>query len=361
VKKRKQRPHELQCPKIEAEIEHSTRESKFQQCREHTSKNKGSLRIFHQNIHSFRNKRTNLEVLLNNNLPAIDVLGFTDWLLEEEISCYILPNYSLISKYCRNGRKNGGSCIYVKTNIIAKPMTNFEYLNVGEHFEASIVKLVNFKIVIICIYRNPNSDIQILLDNLEIILEYLDNKNDQVIIIRDLNINFLKDNSDKKKLEMLLNMFGLQAVINIPPRIYNETKSAIDRIILNTELWDFKTEVLETTLSDHCGQTLQFDHDLFQRKNFKQTKTVYKYIRVTNEESIKYLNYLLSAEEWDNVYHQHNTDTAQEEFIQTFSYYFDTAVPIRKVNINKQRKNQWITPGICKSSKKLKFLSRCTK
>jgi hypothetical protein len=27
----------------------------------------------------------------------------------------------------------------------------------------------------------------------------------------------------------------------------------------------------------------------------------------------------------------------------------------------KERKNQWITPGICKSSEKLKLLSRCIK
>jgi hypothetical protein len=31
------------------------------------------------------------------------------------------------------------------------------------------------------------------------------------------------------------------------------------------------------------------------------------------------------------------------------------------VNINKQIKNQWITPEICKSSERLKFLSRYIK
>jgi hypothetical protein len=31
------------------------------------------------------------------------------------------------------------------------------------------------------------------------------------------------------------------------------------------------------------------------------------------------------------------------------------------VNINKQTKNQWITPGICKSSERLEILSRYIK
>jgi hypothetical protein len=43
------------------------------------------------------------------------------------------------------------------------------------------------------------------------------------------------------------------------------------------------------------------------------------------------------------------------------TYYFDTAIPLRKVNINKKIKNQWITSGICKSSERLKILSRYIK
>jgi len=51
-------------------------------------------------------------------------------------------------------------------------------------------------------------------------------------------------------------MSGLQAAINEPTRTHKETKSATKQVILNQELWDFKTQVSETTLSDHFGQTL---------------------------------------------------------------------------------------------------------
>jgi hypothetical protein len=92
----------------------------------------------------------------------MDVLGFTEhWLIDDEIGCYNLPNFSLVSKYCRQNKRNGGSCIYVRSNILAKPITNFEHLNLDAHFEVSIVKLVHLKITIVCIYRNPNSNIQV--------------------------------------------------------------------------------------------------------------------------------------------------------------------------------------------------------
>jgi hypothetical protein len=79
---------------------------------------------------------------------------------------------------------------------------------------------------------------------------------DQVIIIGDLNINCWKNYSNKKELEVLLNMYGLQAVINIPTRIYKETKFATDQIILNPQLWSFKTQLLEITLSDQKKRIL---------------------------------------------------------------------------------------------------------
>lgn len=132
-------------------------------------------------------------------------------------------------------------------------------------------------------------------------------------------------------------MFGLQAVINVPTGIYKKTHSAIDQIILNPELQGFKTEVLDTTLSDHFGQILKTDHNSLPGKNFKQNKAIYKYSRVTNDKNIKYLNYLLSGENWENVYQQHDIDTAYKQFLQTLTHYFDTAIPLRKVNINKKK------------------------
>jgi hypothetical protein len=63
---------------------------------------------------------------------------------------------------------------------------------------------------------------------------------DQVTII-DLNISALKHDSTKEKLEFLLNMFSLQAVINGPTRTQKQTKPAATQVILNPELWDLKT------------------------------------------------------------------------------------------------------------------------
>ena len=73
----------------------------------------------------------------------------------------------------------------------------------------------------------------------------------------------------------------------------------------------------------------------FNRRTLNKKKAVYKHIRVTNEEYIDYLNYLPAGEERENAYQHHAIDTAYKEFIQTLTHYFDTVIPLRKVNINK--------------------------
>jgi len=54
---------------------------------------------------------------LNINLSTVDVLCFTKhWLIEDEITYHILPNYSLVTQYCRKNKKNWGSDTFEKYN-----------------------------------------------------------------------------------------------------------------------------------------------------------------------------------------------------------------------------------------------------
>jgi hypothetical protein len=162
-------------------------------------------------------------------------------------------------------------------------------------------------------------------------------------------------------MESLLNMYGLKAVIDRPTRIQNGVKSAIDQIILNTKVLSFKTEILETNLSDHFGQILTFYEDQLTEISSKFIKNTVKYMRVNNEENIQYLNFLLSKEDWMNMHRQHDVNIAYKEFVHIFTYYLDIAIPMKKVKMNKQQKKPRITSGIRNSNEKLKFLNRLIK
>jgi hypothetical protein len=71
----------------------------------------------------------------------LDVLCITKhWLDENETGYYNSENYSFVSKFYRKNKQHGGSSIYVKTNLEAKPYNLFESMNQEDHFEASITE-----------------------------------------------------------------------------------------------------------------------------------------------------------------------------------------------------------------------------
>jgi hypothetical protein len=74
---------------------------------------------------------------------------------ENGIGYYNLENYSIISEFCWKNKNHRGSCIYAKTNLVAKPYILFEVLNQEEYFEASISELIQFKTIIIVYTESP--------------------------------------------------------------------------------------------------------------------------------------------------------------------------------------------------------------
>jgi hypothetical protein len=319
-----------------------------------------NIQILHQNLQSLRNKKLNVEVILTDKTLKPDVLCFTEhWLHDNEIGYFNFENYSLVSKFCRKNKLHGGSCIYAKTNLEAKPYNLYEYLNHEEHFEASSIKLTQYNAIIICIYRTPNSNINILLENMDIILTKLTNKGKSIIIVGDLNIDFLSGNVNPH-LQTMLNSYGLQAAVDVPTRIGNHSQSAIDQVILNKDLWDYSLDVIETGLSDHKAQILQLQMNHKNKKGLNRLKEEVRIARSYKEENIQYLNYLLGKENWELVLKQNSVNNAYNEFLGTLKYYYDIAMPKKRIGVIKQE-NKWVTAGIRVSGEKLRFLNSLRK
>ena len=142
-------------------------------------------------MHSLSHKKLNLEILPSNKFSDIDVVCITEhWLNEHELEYCNIPHYKLISKFCRKEMIHGGSCIFVKSTLQAKPFTKFENIYVEEIFEASMIELTFPKLIKICIYRTPKSNTIVFTDKLDHILRELTHQKKKIIIVGDLNINF---------------------------------------------------------------------------------------------------------------------------------------------------------------------------
>jgi hypothetical protein len=261
---------------------------------------------------------------------------------------YNFNKYSLISSFCTKDKKHGGSCIYVKNNLEAKPYNSFDKLNQEEHFEASIIELTQYNTIIICVYRMPN--INVFIGTMNTIISNLTNKRKNIIIVGNLNIDFLRKKINLK-LQRMLNSYGLQAIVEVPTRIGPTSQKAIDQIIINKDIWRYNLKVIDMGFSDNKAQVLQIQMQCNHKKGHARLKEEYKTSISYKEENIQYLNHLLGKENWEQILNENSVNNAYNEFVGTLQYYYNIAMPNKRVTII-QQENTWVMAGIRISGKK---------
>jgi hypothetical protein len=93
-----------------------------------------------------------LSVLLYTSPQSLDILCFTEhWLAEDQLVSLEIYKFKLVSKFCRNMCKKGGSCIFVNNELSTRKVTFLNDLCCEKHFEISVVEIVEFKWLLICI------------------------------------------------------------------------------------------------------------------------------------------------------------------------------------------------------------------
>jgi hypothetical protein len=65
----------------------------------------------------------------------------------------------LISQFCRHSRRGGGSGIFVRDMLRTRQVHYLSRIAQEKTFELSAVELLDIIVVIVCIYRSPDSDI----------------------------------------------------------------------------------------------------------------------------------------------------------------------------------------------------------
>jgi hypothetical protein len=63
--------------------------------------------------------------------------------------------------------------IFVKKGIITKELNSLNELGEEKNFELSLIELVQYGIIVICIYRTPDGQFGIFLNKIELIIQKL--------------------------------------------------------------------------------------------------------------------------------------------------------------------------------------------
>ena len=94
------------------------------------------------------------------------------------------------------------------------------------------------RIVILCVYRPPHSDVRDFIKQFEVVLSKISSDR-RVIVCGDLNINYLRDSRAKQMLLSLLHSFNLNVAIELPTRIASSS-TCIDYVIASIPRTEFE-------------------------------------------------------------------------------------------------------------------------
>lgn len=248
-------------------------------------------------------------------------------------------NYVLGSIFYRKHAMRGGSMILVNKTLYFKKRDDIVNFSVEREVELSCIELKSY--IIVSVYRPPNGQYDIFENVLEDVLKRLDNKNKQLIVLGDFNINILSPSNLNNNLINLFLSFNLVNLFNEPTRIAKNSATCIDNIFYNCDILD--KSIFHKLSSDHSGQYILLRQD----KVNTNTTISSRHISQNKIETFK-TKIITEINALDT-----NSDDPNFKYnnvLRIIKNNFDLQFP-KKNRVCKDRLafNDWATPGIRKS------------
>jgi hypothetical protein len=139
---------------------------------------------------------------------------------------------------------------------MTKELNSVKEFGEEKRFELSVIELVMYAVIIICIYRSPDGKIDNFFNKLELVIQKLLVKCKTLILCRDWNIIFLQPSPHARDLNNLLLRYNLKHIVNVPTRITKSTATLLDVVIMNERKSVNSLKVMDQGLSDHYAQIL---------------------------------------------------------------------------------------------------------
>ena len=299
------------------------------------------LKVLHQNIRGLLCNFCSLQEFVSSN-QNIDVLTLTETHIsskENNGDLYKLSGYNFESRERQSGKGGGVGC-YVKENVNYIRRKDLE----NKKLENIVIEILinNSKNVLIATHYKPPNNSKYLCHNFNDLfnesLSLYCSESKEVILLGDLNTDYLKKN-DNKDVKSIIHQNGFTQIITKPTRITRDTKTLIDIIATNCPANIASSTVIPTSLSDHdavaCVRKIN-------NKKFPKKVTRSRNYRSYDPEK---LNEDLRRVDWNPVLSCPNVNDAVNIFNFILKSIFDKHAPY----VTKRTKSRpciWMTEDI---------------
>jgi hypothetical protein len=138
----------------------------------------------------------------------------------------------------------------------------------------SIVELFDYNIVLVCIYRSPDGDLDLFLKNLEILIQKVQLKR-KSNFMWGLEINFRDKSVKLQELKNLLLLYNLVNTKTSPTRTTKKSFTLTDAIVIKKEAYECSSTALGLGYSDHLAQIINIKVYRIKRGPVR-SRTVYQ-------------------------------------------------------------------------------------
>ena len=210
--------------------------------------------VSYLNINHLRNKIVDLKQIIRDVEPTVLAIAETKLNDSYPNSQFRVDGYYCPSEYRKDRTYNGGGglLVYIKQGIPSKRLQSFEPQGIESIFFEII--LGKQKWCIIAAYRSENVKVVDFLDIMSKPLDSVYSSYSNVILMGDININFLNKNSLKyKRIEAFCDTFSLKNLIKSPTCFQADIPTSLDVILTNKYKSFINSNVVITGLSDWHG------------------------------------------------------------------------------------------------------------
>ena len=284
----------------------------------------------HINAQGLLTRITELSDIMAKNSPIVVCISESHITKEIEENDYCIEGYSVIVCYS-NSRHTGGSLLYIrkgyKFKLLFNDTVDYSFWSLGVTLQ---IKKEN--LVVGTMSRSPNGSSSDFLDYLDDQLnsDLLSQKT--ILLMGDLNIDYLRNDSDSRNLKRIIQSAGCKQIVTEETRVTDRSATLIDHIITN----DFTlVEVprIFPKISDHdiIGVKIKVDG--------KQQTVENTYTRNLSAQNIENIIGDLIGEAWN--YTSTDVDIIYSDFIKILQKILDKWAPLKKNK--KGYQHPWIT------------------
>lgn len=209
----------------------------------------------------------------------------------------------------------------------------------------------NLNYTVICIYRPPNTNMELFNQEIEILLNKTTSKN-KSILLGDFNINILNTETHQPTANFnnILITCKFLPTINKPTRITEISSTLIDNIYTNIPLETVNSAIIYHALADHLPILISIN----SKPALKDTIIKHNHRKIDEYNTYLFLE-KLKRENWESAKKackDNQTDLAFTTFHQIFTKYYNEAFPIIKIShTTNKMKQPWMTTAFLNSVK----------